>query len=74
MKANTFRETRTLFAGRRGINALFSGIKGAQTPLRGLNFGRGYYEEQFCEIILIWTSGSGRDERRVIRKFAEKWY
>ena len=22
-------------------------------------FGKGHYEEQFCEIILIWTSGSG---------------
>ena len=34
-KANTFRETRKLFAGRREINALFSGIKGAQTPPPG---------------------------------------
>ena len=25
------------------------------------NFGRGYYEEQFCEIILNWVSGSGAD-------------
>ena len=25
------------------------------------NFGRGYYEEQFCEIIWIWASGSGGD-------------
>ena len=25
------------------------------------NFGRGYYEKQFCEIILIWVSGSGVD-------------
>ena len=25
------------------------------------NFGREYYEEQFCEIILIWVSGSGGD-------------
>ena len=32
-KANTFRETRTLFAARRGDQAaLFSGIKGAKTP------------------------------------------
>ena len=23
------------------------------------NFGRGYQEEEFCEIILIWTSSSG---------------
>ena len=22
------------------------------------NFGKGYYEEQFCEIILNWVSGS----------------
>ena len=25
------------------------------------NFSRGYHEEQFCEIILIWTSSSGGD-------------
>ena len=24
-------------------------------------FGRRYHEEQLCEIILIWTSGSGGD-------------
>ena len=23
------------------------------------NFGRGYYEEQFCEIFCVWTGGSG---------------
>ena len=23
------------------------------------NFGRRYHEEQFCEVILNWTSGSG---------------
>ena len=23
------------------------------------NFGRGYYEEHICEMILIWASGSG---------------
>ena len=34
-KANTFRETRKLFAGSGEMNALFSGIKGAQTPPGG---------------------------------------
>ena len=23
------------------------------------NYARGHYEEHFCEIMLIWTSGSG---------------
>ena len=42
-KANTLRETRKLFAGRGEINALFSGIKGAQIP-------RGLFIEHFAEI------------------------
>ena len=28
-------------------------------PKQLCNFGRRYHNEQFCEIILIWTSGSG---------------
>ena len=30
------------------------------------NFGRRHHEEQFCEIILIWTSGS----RDVVKKIS----
>ena len=25
------------------------------------NFGRGHYEQHFCEIIMAWTSGLGGD-------------
>ena len=34
------------------------------------NFGRGYPEEQFCEIILIWVNGSGGDV--ILKDFLSK--